>query len=197
MRWGAALATALIGLGALASVGGSVTAAAASLDLNDAQKREALRIGEGSVNDERFDAEWRVRNGAGEGVTVITPFHRLVLAARHSAFKSEPLKPGEPDKLLREQRDRLLLWAELKGNRENFARLYAPALVVGDRTIKPAFVQNERTAGREDSAGGYLARCVYGFPTKEITGKSRLMLIVRDADGREASSFTIDLSAMR
>ncbi len=185
-----------IALIALVWSAGCVPAAAASLVLSDAQKRDAVRIGERSVTEEGFDAEWRVRNDAGDTVTVITPFHRLVLAAREATFKSEPLKPDQPDKLLREQRDRLLLWTELKGRGESFARFYGPTLQVADRTIKPAFVQNERTALRDES-GGYLARCVYGFPTKDITGKSRVTLIVRDADGRTASTVTIDLSAMR
>lgn len=190
------LGRAVIGVAAVVSVSGGVTAAAASLVLTDPQKQEALRIGVRSVNEEAFDAEWRIRNGEGETVSVITPFHRLVLAARHATFRNEPLKPGEPDKLLREQRNRLVLWVELRGDREEFARLYDPVLVVDRRTIKAAFVQNERTALREEG-GTYLARCVYGFPTKEITGKARATLAVKDARGRQASTFTIDLSTMR
>ena len=52
------------------------------------------------------------------------------------------------------------------------------------------------TPARADD-GGYLARCVYAFPIKELTGTSRVALVVRDADGREARRFTIDLGAMR
>lgn len=189
-------AAAVIAFAAVAGIGGGVTAAAASLALSETEKQEALRVGAGSVNEDAFEAEWHVKNGTGETVSVITPFHRLVLAARHATFKNEPLKPGEPEKLLREQRERLLLWVALNGDREDFARLYDPVLVVGDRTIKAAFVQNERTALRRDGES-YLARCVYGFPTKEITGKSRVTLVVRDTRGRPASTFTIDLAAMR
>ena len=89
-----------------------------------------------------------------------------------------------------------MIWAHLRGPREDFARFYAPRILFGDREIEPSFVQNERTAVRTD-VGAYLARCVYGFPTKELTPKARLLLVVRDADGREVDRFTIDLAAMR
>ena len=183
----------LLAVVALTLVAGPAYAAA--LVLNDRLKQEAIRAGQKSVTVEVFDAEWRMSNGRGESVTVFTPFHRVALAARHAAFKNEPLKPGEPDKILKEQGDRLLLWTYLKGTREDFARYYVPRLLVGDREIEPSFVQNERTAVRE--GGGYLARCVYGFPTKEITGSSRIVLAVRDPDGKDVSRFTIDLSTMR
>jgi hypothetical protein len=127
---------------------------------------------------------------------VLTPFHRLVLAARHAAFRNEPLKPDEPDRLLSEQRDRLVFWASLHGPREDFARFYTPRLRVGDREIEPAFVQNERTAVRE-ADGRYLARCVYAFPTRNLAETSRVTLVVRDVDGRDVGRFTLDLSTMR
>ncbi len=172
------------------------SARAASFALTPGEREDALRIGARSVTVETFDAEWRVANAAGESVTVLTPFHRLVLAARHAAFRHEPLKPDAPDKLLREQQDRLLLWARFQGPREDFARFYAPRLLVSDREIEPAFIQNERSAARQED-GRYLARCVYGFPTQYLTGASRVALVVRDADGRDVSRFTIDLSTMR
>jgi hypothetical protein len=137
-----------------------------------------------------------VANPSGDSVTVITPFHRLVLAAREAAFKNEGLKAAEAEKLLRSQQDRLVIWAQLRGAREDFARFYAPRLRVEDREIGPAFVQNERTALRTDG-GQYLARCVYRFPTKELTGTARLLLVIRDADGRDVTRFTIDLASMR
>jgi len=172
------------------------SAAAASFTLDQDARRDALQVGARSVTVESFDAEWRVAAPSGDSVTVITPFHRLVLAARHAAFRNERLKDGEPDKLLREQRERLVIWANLRGPREDFARFYAPRIILGDREIEPSFVQNERTAARSDG-GGYLARCVYGFPTKHLTPKARLFLIVRDADGRDVGRFAIDLAAMR
>ena len=106
------------------------------------------------------------------------------------------MKDSEPEKLLREQQDRLVIWANLHGPREDFARFYAPRILLGDREIEPSFVQNERTAIRTDG-GGYLARCIYGFPVAEIAPKSRLILVVRDSDGRDVSRFTIDLASMR
>ena len=111
------------------------------------------------------------------------------------------MKPSEPDRLLREQKYRLVFWVELFGQREDFARRLVPELVVaggsgGDRIVKPAFVQNERTPARRED-GGYLARCVYAFPVKDVTGGSRVALVVRDGDGRETRRFAVDLSRMR
>jgi hypothetical protein len=57
-------------------------------------------------------------------------------------------------------------------------------------------VQNERTATRQDD-GQFLARCVYGFPIQNLTGRDRLALVVADADGRDVTRFTIDLAGMR
>lgn len=173
-----------------------VAAHAAAFTLSEAQKKEAMRVGAGSISEESFDAEWRVSNGGTEGVTVLTPFHRLAVAARNAAFKNEPLKPSEPDRLLRQEGNRLVLWVQLRGRHESFARFYAPRLVVGTRVIKPAFVQNERTAARQED-GAYVARCVYGFSTHDLTEAAKVALVVADADGREVSRFHIDLSTMR
>lgn len=171
-------------------------ASAASFTLGGEERSDAVRVGARSITSESFDAEWRVVNPSGDSVSVITPFHRLVLAARHAAFKSERLKDEEGDKLLRSQQDRLVIWAQLRGPRQDFARFYAPRLLQGDREIEPAFVQNERTAVRVDG-GAYLARCVYRFPTKDLTASTRLLLVIRDADGRDVNRFTIDLASMR
>ncbi len=146
---------------------------AASFTLGQEERSDAVRVGVRSVTSESFDAEWRV-----------------------AAFKNERLKDDEPEKLLRSQQDRLVIWAQLRGPREDFARFYAPRILLDDRAIEPAFVQNERTALRTDG-GGYLARCVYRFPTKDMTEKARLLLVIRDADGRDVSRFTIDLASMR
>ena len=175
---------------------GPSAAAAASFSLEPQQRTDALRVGAQSITRDSFDTEWRVANQSGETLMVITPFYRLVLAARNAAFKNERMKDNEPDKLLREQQDRLVIWANLYGRREDFARFYAPRIVLGDREIEPTFVQNERTALRTEG-GGYLARCVYGFPVKELAPKGRLVLVVRDPDGKDVSRFTIDLASMR
>jgi hypothetical protein len=178
-------------LAARASATGAVV-----LTLSDAEKKEALRVGERSVLTETFDAEWRVSSDGGDTVTVITPFHRLAIAARHAAFKKEPLKPGEPDKLLKQDAGRLVLMVRLHGPSADFARHYEPKLVAVDRDIKATFVQNERTAGRQED-GAFVARCVYGFPVRELTAVSKVALVVADLDGREVRRFPIDLSTMR
>jgi hypothetical protein len=171
-------------------------ATAAALTLDERGRQEAVRVGEKSITDDAFDAEWRVTNDRGDMASVLTPFHRLVVASRHAAFGGKPLKPSEENKVLKETRDRLVLAVDLHGTREDFARYYAPRLLVGDREIKPAFVQNERTAKRQDD-GRYVARCVYAFPSRDVDGRARAALIVADSDGRDVSRFTIDLGRMR
>jgi len=184
---------AVAALAVLAQVG---TVQAASFALAERQVQEAVEFGERSVTREGFGDEWRVRNAGGDVATVMTPFHRLALAARHAAFRNDPLKPRERDRVLKDQQDRLVFWVELKGPREEFARFYTPRLIAGARNVEASFTQNERTPVRRDD-GRFLARCVYGFPTKALSGTSRVVLVVRDGDGREVSSFTIDLAAMR
>jgi hypothetical protein len=174
----------------------SAEAGAASFTLSDAEQRAAIRLGERSITEDVFDREWRVANDGGETAMVITPFHRLAVAARHSAFKNEPLKPADVDKTLREDAGRLIVWVQLRGKRQDFARFYVPRLVAGERAIKASFVQNERTAVRGED-GGYLARCVYGFPIQDVPPHGRVALVVADADGRDVSRFTLDLAAMR
>jgi hypothetical protein len=171
-------------------------AVAASFTLTDADKRAAIRTGERSVTSETFDGEWRVTNGGGETATVVTPFHRLMVAARHAAFKNEPLKPNDVDRVLKENAGRLVVWVSLRGRSEEFARFYVPRLVAAEREIRASFVQNERTASRQED-GAYMARCVYGFPIQELTGRARVALVVADSDGRDVSRFTIDLAGMR
>jgi hypothetical protein len=194
MRWPLAAAAAAVALAAVAE--------AASFALDEGELRRAVALGERSATtDTAFDTEWRVTNATGEVAVVVTPFHRIALAARHAAFKKEALTAPERDKILREQKDRLTVWVLLRGPREDFARHYAPRFIVtgpgaAEREILPSFVQNERTALKQDG-GIFHARCVYGFPVKEITGASRGALVVRDADGQEVSRFAVDLSRMR
>jgi hypothetical protein len=171
-------------------------AGGASFALSDGQRQEAMRTGERSVTAETLDAEWRVENRSGDSVLVMTPFHRLAIAARHATFSGKPLKPGEPERILKDNRDRLLFWVNLRGTSEDFARYYVPRLLVGDREIKASFVQNERTAIRQET-GGYVARCVYGFPTRDIKGRESVALVVADADARDVTRFVIDLAGMR
>ena len=172
-------------------------AAAAAFDLSDADQQAAMQLGTRSVTAAGvFDDEWRVGTDGGEEVSVLTPFHRLAVAARHAAFKGEPLKPAEVTRVLQQDAGRLVLLVQLRGRSEDFARHYAPRLTQGTREVKPAFVQNERTAMRRDD-GTYLARCVYGFPVRDLDARGRVGLTVADAEGREVSRFAIDLSRMR
>lgn len=172
-------------------------AGAALLSLTDAQQSEAVRVGQRSVTtDAGFDAEWRVDNSAGESLTVMTPFYRLALAARNAAFKNETVKPQDQAKLVQELRDRLTFWVSLHGAREDFARYYAPRLVVGDLEIAPVFVQNERT-GLRQANGSFLARSVYAFPTRDVTATSKVVLLIRDPAGQTVSRFAVDLAKMR
>ncbi len=175
---------------------GTVAAEAASLTLDERRQQEAVDVGERSVTQETFGDEWRLHNGAGHGVMVMTPFHRLALAARHAAFRKEPLKPRERERIMKEQQDRLVFWVQLKGPREDFARFYSPRLIAGVRQIEPAFAQNERTPARGED-GTFVAHCVYAFSTKSLSETSRVVLVVRDGAGRDVTSFPVDLASMR
>ena len=186
---------ALLAVIVLASIPGG-EAMAASFTLDDAARREAVRVGERSTLTDSFDREWQVTGEAGTTLTVLTPFHRLAVAARHAAFKNEALKPGDIERVLKQDAQRLVVWVVLRGPAEDFARHYVPRLLDGPREIKASFVQNERTATRQED-GSYRARCVYGFPIRDIEARGRLALVVADADGRDVRRFVLDLSIMR
>ena len=181
---------------ALVLVLAPLPATAVMLQLSDGDRRDAMRLGERSITNETFDGEWRVVGDTGESLVVMSPFHRLALAARNAAFKNDTLKPTDIDRVVKQDANRLVVWANLLGGSENFARYYVPRLMAGTREIKAVFVQNERTAIRQED-GRFLARCIYGFPIQNLTGRDRLALIVADADGRDVTRFTIDLASMR
>ena len=134
-------------------------------------------------------------SAAGE-LTVLTPFHRLALAARRAAYAKKPLEPREVQRLMREDEGRVVVWLALRGEGEDFARFYEPTLRAGSGEVRAAFVQNERTALREPD-GRYLARCVYAFPTSRLRPTERVTLVVRTPDGSEVAQFAVDLGAMR
>jgi hypothetical protein len=180
----------------VAVLGIGTEALAASFTLTAADRRAAILAGERGVASDTFDREWRVTNGGGESAMVLTPFHRLTVAARHAAFKNDPLRPNEVERVLKENAGRLLLWVNLRGRTETFARYYVPRVVAAEREIKASFVQNERTAIRQED-GAFLARCVYGFPIQDLTGRARVTLVVADVEGRDVSRFDIDLARMR
>jgi hypothetical protein len=197
MRRYGILSLIVIGLGAIAFWPASgQSAAAASFGLSERDQQDAMLAGKRSVVSEEFGGEWRQRNAAGEVVEVMTPFHRLALAARNAAFKNETLKPKDIDSALKESNNKLTMWVTLRGDRVDFARFYTPALLDGKTEIKPSFVQNERTALRAEG-GGYAARCLYIFPAEGLAGRGRYTLVVRNSDEKDVSTFTVDLSAMR
>jgi hypothetical protein len=173
-----------------------VPAAPASFALAEAERRDAIRVGQRSVIHEEFGAEWRARDAGGQTLTVMTPYHRLSLAARQAAFKKDTLKPRDVESLLKESEGKLTLWVTLRGSRSDFARFFEPVLLGGPAEVKATFVQNERTALREED-GRFAARCLYVFPAEGLDARGRVTLLVRDPDSRERAKFTVDLSAMR
>ena len=188
----------LAGLGFLSAcvlAGGPLWAA--SFSLTGRETEAAIQVGQRSVVSEEFGREWRVDGAGSSSLTVLTPFHRLTLAARKAAFKNGTLKPREIEQLLKEHQGKLVFWARLHGGRADFARWYHPVLLVpGREATRPSFVQNERTALRRED-GRYLARCLYSFPTAGLSAKARVTLLIRDADGKDVARFTVDLGAMR
>lgn len=190
-RWCALAATVTLAFGTPAQP------SAASFTLTPAERQEAIRTGKRSVVGEEFGAEWKVKgDGPGQVLMVMTPFYRLALAARNSAFKSQDLPQKDIDDLLRDQENRLTLWTALEGSKPDFARFYTPVLMNGRQEIKPTFRQNERTGRREEN-GSYTARCLYVFPAEQLKPNETLVLIVKDSDEKQVAKFTVDLSAMR
>lgn len=167
---------------------------AASFVLSDQERDEAIRTGKRSIVNEEFGAEWTVGNGPGQKVTIMTPFHRLALAARNAAFRGQDLKPRDIESLLKDD-GRIVLWVTLRGAKADFARFYTPTLV-GGQDIKPAFTQNERTAQRQQD-GSYSARCMYVFPVQELNPRGKATLIVKDHDEKPVAKFTLDFAVMR
>lgn len=181
----------------VSSLLGGAPLSAASFSLTSPEIQAAIRFGQRAIVNEKFDREWNLTSASGETLKVVTPFFRLAQAARNAAFKSGTLKQREIDSLLKEHQGRLVLWADLRGTREDFARWYQPVLVVqGKAEIKPDFVQNERTALRQ-ADGRFLSRSIYAFPANDLDGKGRVTLLVRDSDDKEVARFVVDLSAMR
>ena len=166
------------------------------LTLSSRDRDEAVRAGRRSITDENWGGEWRVDAGAGQLVTVMTPFHRPALAARNSAFQDRELKPRDVETALKDQEGKLVFWATLRGPRVDFARHYAPVLVSRQQEIKASFAQNERTALRGDD-GQYTARCLYVFPGTAVDPKGTVTLLVRDIEDRQVARFTVDLASMR
>ena len=170
---------------------------AVSFALADRDREQAIRVGKKSVVEEQFGAEWRLKDGSGQTLVVMTPFHRLALAARNSAFRSQEMKPKDIQSAIKDAEGKLNFRVTLRGGtKTDFARFYSPTLLAGTQEVKASFVQNERTAIREED-GRYAAQCVYEFPADGVDPKGRVVLVVKDADEREVAKFTVDLAAMR
>jgi hypothetical protein len=170
---------------------------AVSFALADRDREQAIRVGKKSIMEEQFGAEWRLKDGSGQTLVVMTPFHRLALAARNSAFRSQEMKPKDVQSAIKDAEGKLNFRVTLRGGtKTDFARFYSPTLLAGSQEVKASFVQNERTAIREED-GRYAAQCVYEFPADRVDPKGRVVLVVKDADEREVAKFTVDLAAMR
>jgi hypothetical protein len=170
---------------------------AVSFALADRDREQAIRVGKKSIVEEQFGAEWRLKDGSGQTLVVMTPFHRLALAARNSAFRSQEMKPKDVQSAIKDAEGKLNFRVTLRGGtKTDFARFYSPTLLAGSQEVKASFVQNERTAIREED-GRYAAQCVYEFPADRVDPKGRVVLVVKDADEREVAKFTVDLAAMR
>ncbi len=170
---------------------------AMSFALADRDREQAIRVGKKSIVEEQFGGEWRLKDGSGQTLVVMTPFHKLALAARNSTFRSQELKAKDVQSVLKDTEGKLNFRVTLRGGpKADFARFYAPTLLAGSQEMKASFVQNERTALREED-GRYAAQCVYEFPTDGVDPKGRVVLVVKDADEREVAKFTVDLAAMR
>ena len=169
---------------------------AVSFALTDGDREQAVRAGKKSVVVEEFGTEWRLKDASGQTLTVMTPFHRLALAARISAFRSRELKSRDVRSLLKDYEGKIAFQVTLRGGKTDFARFYTPTLVAGAQEVKASFVQNEHTALRGDD-GRYAAQCLYVFPADGLNPQGRVVLVIKDGDEREVAKFTVDLAAMR
>ena len=171
---------------------------AMSLVLTDRDREQAIRAGKKSIVAEEFGGEWRVKDAAGQTLTVMTPFHRLALAARNSAFQSKELKPKDVESVLKGSEGTLAFRVTLRGGKADFARFYTPELLAGSQTVRASFVQNERTPLVQDD-GRLAARNVYVFPLEGLPMNGAVTLVVRGAppDQKEVLRAKIDLGKFR
>jgi hypothetical protein len=183
---------------ALLAVAGIAPASALESDLAPEGIRAAIDAGTAAVTREDFEEEWRLPLPDGGEIVVSTPFSRLALAARQAAVKGEPLSDSDRQEQIDRGKGRIQLLVTMLGTQRNFARWYQPVLRVGEREVKPSFVQNERTPLRLDD-GRLAARNVYVFPLEELPKKGTVTLIVRGAppDHKEVLRAPIDFGKFR
>jgi hypothetical protein len=182
-------------LGGLAA--GLAPAAAFIPALSDKDVETALDVGEKSIAQENFDDEWRVPLPDGFEIEVTTPFYRVASAARRASFKNEPLADKDREEAIERGKGRIQLKVTMIGPAVDFARWYEPVLLVGRQEVKPAFVQNERTALRQPD-GRWAARNIYVFPVDLLPPKGTVTLVVRHRIQRtDVWRSPIDLSKMR
>ena len=169
---------------------------AVSFVLADREREQAIRIGKRSIIEEHFGSEWRLKDASGQTLVVMTPFHRLALAARNSAFRSQEMTPKDVQSAVKDTEGKLNFRVTLRGGKSDFARFYTPTLLAGSQEVKASFVQNERTALRGED-GQFTARCLYVFPAENVDPRATVTLLVRDGDEKLVAKFTVDLSTMR
>jgi hypothetical protein len=189
------LVTVVALLGGLAA--GFGPAAAFIPVLSDKDIETALDAGEKAIAQANFDEEWRVPLADGFEIEVTTAFYRLASAARRAAFKNEPLADKDRQEAIERGLGKIQLKATMVGPSVDFARWYDPMLLVGRQEIKPAFVQNERTALKAPD-GRWVARNIYVFPVEGLPAKGTVTLVIRHRiEKKEVWRAPIDLSKMR
>src|SRR5260370_26570711 len=63
--------------------------------LTPRDRDEAVRVGRRSITDENWGGEWRIDAGAGQLLTVISPFHRPAPGARQPCLQGRELAPRD------------------------------------------------------------------------------------------------------
>ncbi|HSE94999.1 MAG TPA: hypothetical protein VLD61_03860 [Methylomirabilota bacterium] len=175
---------------------GGWPAAALVPELGDADVQAAVDAGTRGLTQEDFPEEWHLRPTGAE-VVVSTPFSRLALAARQAAQKGEPLTAKQIQEQLERGRGRIQFVVTLVGRTVDFARWYQPLLRVGDREVKPVFVQNERTPLRMED-GRFAARNVYVFPLEGLPPRGTVVVVVTSQlDQKEVWRASLDLAQFR
>jgi hypothetical protein len=193
---GRVLSRLLFGLLLIELLLGSRTALALLPTLGGPDIEAALEAGRTGVAQEDFGEEWRVPLPDGE-IVVTTPFARLAQAARQAALKGDPLSDKQRAEQLDRGKGRIQLMVTMRGGSVDFARWFQPVLMVGDKEVKPSFVQNERTALRLED-GHFAARNVYVFPLEGIPPRGTVTLVVQHSvDRKVVLRAPVDLSKMR